>query len=96
MTLTIFFGHGAFAQRACLSKLSPMLRHYVLEEREKEKQTVNLAKIHDVKAKKTITGIPSPMTTAFIKVSGDGKKCYTSMVGRFGPDMVIYTSLRFR
>ena len=34
-----------------------MLRHYVLEEREKEKQTVNLAKIHDVKAKKTITGI---------------------------------------
>lgn len=74
MTLTIFFGHGAYAQRACLSKLSPMLRHYVLEEREKEKQTVNLAKIHDVKAKKTITGIPSPMTTAFIKVSGDGKK----------------------
>lgn len=74
MTLTIFFGHGAYAQRACLSKLSPMLRHYVLEEREKEKQTVNLAKKHDVKAKKTITGIPSPMTTAFIKVSGDGKK----------------------
>lgn len=74
LTLTIFFGHGAYAQRACLSKLSPMLRHYVLEEREKEKQTVNLAKIHDVKAKKTITGIPSPMTTAFIKVSGDGEK----------------------
>lgn len=77
LTLTIFFGHGAYAQRACLSKLSPMLRHYVLEEREKEKQTVNLAKIHDVKAKKTITGIPSPMTTAFIKVSGDGKKSAT-------------------
>lgn len=77
LTLTIFFGHGAYAQRACLSKLSPMLRHYVLEEREKEKQTVNLAKIHDVKAKKTITGIPSPMTTAFIKVTGDGKKSAT-------------------
>ena len=74
MTLTIFFGHGAYAQRACLSKLSPMLRHYVLEEREKEKQTVNLAKIHDVKAKKTITGIPSPLTTAFIKVSGNGEE----------------------
>ena len=57
-------GQMAFAQQACLSKLSPMLRRYVLEQRVEQR-----ASSHSLLKMRKSPGAESLMTTAFVKLT---------------------------
>lgn len=58
------FVQVALAQQARMSKLSPMLRQYVLQERADHRRHAMSKQAYH----------PSPVTTAFVKVSGDGEQ----------------------
>ena len=71
LTLAIYLWGMAMmvsAQRACLSKLSPMLRHYVLEQRVATDASVR-------SSARRIASLSSQVSTmAFVKIDGDGQK----------------------
>lgn len=60
-------GQMAFAQQACLSKLSPMLRRYVLEQRVGQRTSSRLP----LRKSTVRQGADVLMTTAFVKLSGE-------------------------
>lgn len=62
--LSSAFMQVAFAQQACMSKLSPMLRQYVMQERADNRQCIMSKQVYH----------SSPITTAFVKVSGNGEQ----------------------
>ncbi len=65
----ILFAQGLFAQEANLSKLSPMLRRYVLQQRANTRLQLTSSYAKSTEAKGSV-----PLTTAFIKLKGDGSE----------------------
>lgn len=65
----ILFGQGLLAQEANLSKLSPMLRRYVLQQRTYARLQRTSTHAKSIRAKSS-----APLATAFVKFNGDGRK----------------------